>query len=142
MSAEPYASARRVFWVVDNGASHRNLAAAARLSGAYPNALMVHLPVHASWLNQVYFSVIQHKLLTLDDFEDQDQLAAQILTFEKRYNATARPFHRRFTRHDLKPAPSTHQAPRSALTTPTGRMTPDGLTVATTRGCQGALPPS
>ena len=52
MSAEPYASARRVFWVVDNGASHRNWAAAARLSDAYPNAQMVHLPVHASWLNQ------------------------------------------------------------------------------------------
>ena len=53
MNAEPYASARRVFWVVDNGASHRNWAAAARLSDAYPNAQMVHLPVHASWLNQV-----------------------------------------------------------------------------------------
>jgi len=66
MQAEPYASARRVFWVVDNGASHRNWAAAARLSDAHPNAQMVHLPVHASWLNQVevYFSVIQRKLLT------------------------------------------------------------------------------
>lgn len=52
MAAEPYASAKRVFWVVDNGASHRNWAAAARLSDAYPNAQMVHLPVHASWLNQ------------------------------------------------------------------------------------------
>jgi len=29
MAAEPYASARRVFWVVDNGAAHRNWAAAA-----------------------------------------------------------------------------------------------------------------
>jgi hypothetical protein len=53
MQAEPYASARRVFWVVDNGASHRNWAAAARLSDAHPNAQMVHLPVHASWLNLV-----------------------------------------------------------------------------------------
>jgi transposase len=66
MTAEPYASAERVFWVVDNGASHRNWAAAVRLNDAYPNAQMVHLPVHASWLNQVevYFSVIQRKLLT------------------------------------------------------------------------------
>ena len=71
MGAEPYASAKRVFWVVDNGASHRNWAAAARLSDAYPNAQMVHLPVHASWLNQIeiYFSVLQRKLLTPDDFE-------------------------------------------------------------------------
>ena len=61
MSAEPYASAKRVFWVVDNEASHRNWAAA-RLSDAYQNARMVHLPVHASWLNQV--PVIQRKLLT------------------------------------------------------------------------------
>jgi len=53
MQVEPYASARRVFWVVDNSASHRNWAAAARLRDAYPNAQMVHLPVHASWLNQV-----------------------------------------------------------------------------------------
>jgi transposase len=103
MAAEPYASARRVFWVVDNGASHRNWAAAARLSDAYPNAQMVHLPVHASWLNQVevYFSVIQRKLLTPDDFEDLDELAAQILAFEKHYNAAARPFDWTFTRTDL-----------------------------------------
>jgi len=103
MQAEPYASARRVFWVVDNGASHRNWAAAARLSDAHPNAQMVHLPVHASWLNQVevYFSVIQRKLLTPDDFEDLDELAAQILAFEKHYNSAARPFDWKFTRTDL-----------------------------------------
>jgi transposase len=103
MTAEPYASAKRVFWVVDNGASHRNWAAAARLSDAYPNAQMVHLPVHASWLNQVevYFSVIQRKLLTPDDFEDLEELAAQIITFEHHYNDAARPFDWRFTRTDL-----------------------------------------
>jgi hypothetical protein len=63
MTVEPYALARRVFWVVDGGASHRNWAAAARLSDAYPNAQMVHLPVHASWLNRVEicFSVVQRK---------------------------------------------------------------------------------
>ena len=103
MSTEPYASARRVFWVVDNGASHRNWAAADRLSSAYPNAQMVHLPVHASWLNQVevYFSVIQRKLLTPDDFEDLDELAAQVLAFEKHYNTAARPFAWKFTRTAL-----------------------------------------
>src|SRR5262249_42282454 len=103
MTAEPYASAKRVFWVVDNGASHRNWAAAARLSDAYPNAQMVHLPVHASWLNQVevYFSVIQRKLLTPDDFEGPDELPAQTLAFEKHSNAAARPFDWRFTRTDL-----------------------------------------
>jgi transposase-like protein len=103
MTAEPYASARRVFWVVDNGASHRNWAAASRLASAYPNAQMVHLPVHASWLNQVevYFSVIQRKLLTPDDFDDLDHLAEQILAFEQHYNDQATPFDWRFSRADL-----------------------------------------
>jgi hypothetical protein len=92
-----------VFWVVDNGASRRNWAAADRLSSAHPNAQMVHLPVHASWLNQVevYFSVIQRKLLTPDDFGDPDHLAEQILAFESHSNAQARPFDWRFTRAGL-----------------------------------------
>jgi transposase len=103
MTTEPYASAKRVFWVVDNGASHRNWAAADRMRNAYPNAQMVHLPVHASWLNQVevYFSVIQRKLLTPDDFGDLDGLAEEILAFEQHYNATARPFDWKFTRAGL-----------------------------------------
>ena len=103
MRTEPYASAKRVFWVVDNGASHRNRAAADRMRKAYPNAQMVHLPVHESWLNQVevYFSVIQRKLLTPDDFGDLDGLAEEILAFEQHYNATARPFGWKFTRTDL-----------------------------------------
>jgi transposase len=103
MSAEPYASARRVFWVVDNGASHRGWTAAARISDAWPNTVMVHLPVHASWLNQVeiYFSVIQRKLLVPDDFADLSALAAGIQAFERRYNRAAVPFGWRFTRSDL-----------------------------------------
>ena len=89
MTSEPYASARRVFWVVDNGSSHRGWTAAARLSDAFPNATMIHLPVHASWLNQVeiYFSVVQRKLLTPDDFADLDELAERLTAFEHRYNA-------------------------------------------------------
>jgi hypothetical protein len=92
-----------VFWIVDNGSSHRNRAAAAQLSDAYPNAQMVHLPAHASWLNQVevYFSALRRKLLTPNDFGDLDSLAEQILAIEHHYNATARPFDWRFTRTDL-----------------------------------------
>lgn len=103
MTTEPYASARRVFWIVDNGASHRNWAAAARMSQAWPNAQMVHLPVHASWLNQVeiYFSAVQRKALAPDDFEDLDEVADRLLSFQDRYNATARPFDWTFTRADL-----------------------------------------
>src|SRR5437899_6322108 len=70
MEQEPYKSARRVFWIVDNGSSHRGAAAVKRLQGEYSNLQLVHLPVHASWLNQVeiYFSVIQRKVLTPNDF--------------------------------------------------------------------------
>jgi hypothetical protein len=64
---------------------------------------MIHLPVHASWLNQIeiYFSVVQRKLLTPDDSPDLDVLANQLAAFEARYNTTAQPFDWRFTRNDL-----------------------------------------
>jgi transposase len=103
MTTEPYASARRVFWIVDNGASHRNWAAAARLNDAYPNAYMVHLPVHASWLNQVeiYFSVVQRKALRPDDFPNLDAVTTRLMAFQDHYNSTARPFDWTFTRADL-----------------------------------------
>jgi len=51
MTAEPYASARTVFWIVDNGSSHAGQASIDRLEGAYKNLRLIHLPVHASWLN-------------------------------------------------------------------------------------------
>jgi hypothetical protein len=103
MEQEPYRSAHRVFWVVDNGSSHRGEAASARLREAYPNARMVHLPIHASWLNQVeiYFSVVQRKVLTPNDFADLDAVEARLLGFQLRYEAIAEPFEWKFTRHDL-----------------------------------------
>jgi len=52
MSQDPYRGAKRVFWVVDNGSSHRGQASVARLQKAYANLVLVHLPIHASWLNQ------------------------------------------------------------------------------------------
>ncbi|WP_257226574.1 IS630 family transposase [Rhodococcus opacus] len=103
MSQEPYASAERVFWVVDNGSSHRGRAAIDRLAARYPNAVMVHTPKHASWLNRVeiYFSIIQRKVLLPNDFEDLDAVERRLLAFEDRYNATAVPFKWRYTTADL-----------------------------------------
>ena len=103
MSSEPYASARRVFWVVDNGSSHRGQASVDRLRQAWPTAQLVHLPVHASWLDQVeiYFSILQRKVLTPNELTDLDALAERVLAFQNRYNATATPFDWRFTRTDL-----------------------------------------
>jgi transposase len=103
MTAEPYASARRVFWVADNGSSHAGRASVARMQQAYPNAVLVHLPVHASWLNQVevVFSIIQRKVIKPADFGDSDALAARLLAFAGRYNAAAAPFDWKFTRAKL-----------------------------------------
>ena len=103
MTTEPYASADRVFWIVDNGSSHRGAAAAERMASTWPNAHLIHLPAHASWLDQaeIYFSVIQRKVLTPNDFTGLDQIRDRLAAFETRYNAIARPFTWKFTRTDL-----------------------------------------
>lgn len=103
MTQEPYASARRVFWVVDNGSSHAGQASIQRMREAWPTAEVVHLPVHASWLNQIeiYFSIVQRKVIKPANFADLPALEQRLLDFETRYNATARPFDWRYTKADL-----------------------------------------
>ncbi len=108
MTQEPYASARRVFWVVDNGSSHAGQASVQRMREAWPKAVLVHLPIHASWLNQIeiYFSIVQRKVIKPANFTDLADLAQRLLGFEKRYNATAKPFDWRYTTTDLNAYPS------------------------------------
>jgi DDE superfamily endonuclease len=103
MTVEPYASAQRVFWIVDNGSSHRGQASIDRLQGAWPNLRLIHLPIHASWLNQIeiVFSIIQRKVVTPNDFFDVNQIAARLANFEDRYNHSAEAFDWTFTRADL-----------------------------------------
>ena len=103
MTTEPYASATRVFWIVDNGSSHRGQAAIDRLAKRFPNAVMIHTPTHASWLNQaeIYFSVVQRKVVAPNDFTHLDRVRQRLADFEPRYNATARPFQWKFTPADL-----------------------------------------
>ncbi len=104
MNQPPYATARRVFWIVDNSSSHRGQASVERLETAWPNLRLIHLPVHASWLNQIeiYFSVIQRKVLSPNDFADLDAVAHRLLAFGERYEQLATPFEWRFTRADLR----------------------------------------
>src|SRR5215831_9150112 len=66
MARPEYRDAPRVFVIVDNGSDHRGKAATDRLRKAHPNAIMIHTPVHASWLNQVeiFFSIIQKKVVS------------------------------------------------------------------------------
>jgi transposase len=103
MSSEPYASAARVFWIVDNGASHNGARSIARMQTTWPTAELVHLPIHASWLNQVeiFFSIVQRKVIKPGDFADLEALTERLLAFQDRYNATAEPFNWHFTRRSL-----------------------------------------
>lgn len=103
MTAAPYREARRVFWIVDNGSSHRGAASVDRLQQRYPNLHLVHGPVHASWLNQIeiYFSIVQRKVLTPNDFASLADVESRLLAFQRRYERVAHPFEWTFTRHDL-----------------------------------------
>jgi hypothetical protein len=103
MGRPEYAKACRAFWVVDNGSAHRGEASARRLKEAYPNAILVHTPVHASWLNQVeiYFSLLQRKVLTPNDSTDLHELESRIRLYEELTNENPRPFDWSFTKYDL-----------------------------------------
>jgi hypothetical protein len=99
----PYNEARTVFWIVDNGSSHRGHTCIERLRQAHPRVVPVHGPVHASWLNQIeiYFSIVQRKALTPNDFPCLEAVEQRLLDFERYYEAIARPFQWKFTRADL-----------------------------------------
>lgn len=104
MSQEPYRSAPRVFWIMDNGTSHRGQRCSQRLQKRWNNIVTVHTPVHASWLNQIeiYFSVVQRKVLTPNDFDSLAEGQDRLLRFQERYEQAARPFQWKFTRRDLQ----------------------------------------
>jgi hypothetical protein len=103
MTQDPYHSARRVFWVIDNGSGHRGQAAIDRLQATWPTIVPVHSPIHASWLNQIeiYFSIIQRKVLTPNDFTSLAEVEDRLLAFQARYEVAAKPFQWTFTRQDL-----------------------------------------
>ena len=51
--------------------------------------------------DEIYFSIIQRKVLTPNDFTDLDVLEKRLADFETRYNDAARPFKWKFTTTDL-----------------------------------------
>ena len=119
MARPEYTNASRVFVIVDNGSDHRGQAAIRRLAAAWPNAIMIHTPIHASWLNQVeiFFSVIQKKVVTPNDFGSLDQLSGTLLAFIDRYNQTAKPYSWKYTSadlHDLMKRISRHEQEHAA----------------------------
>lgn len=103
MCQPPYAKARRVFLIIDNGSSHRGPRSVERLQSRYPNLVLVHAPIHASWLNQIeiYFSILQRKALAPNDFTSLETLKERIIGFQLYYEQIAKPFEWKFTRNDL-----------------------------------------
>lgn len=104
MSQPPYSKAQRVFVIVDNGSAHRGQRSIDRLQGTWDNLRLIHTPIHASWLNQaeIYFSVVQRKVVTPNDFNDLDTLEQRLLAFGRRYEQIATPFEWKLTRADLQ----------------------------------------
>jgi hypothetical protein len=103
-ACEPYCSARRVHFILDNGSSQHPNTFPQWIKEHYPWVRLHYLPTHASWLNQIelYFSIVQRKVLTPNDFRDLAQLEARLMAFQALYNRRARPFHWNFTRDDLE----------------------------------------
>ena len=90
-------------WIMDNCSAHRGQKAVNRLRDKWPNVILIHTPVHASWLNQVeiYFSVVQRKVLTPNDFTSLLEVGERLMAFQARYEKASQPFQWKFTRHDL-----------------------------------------
>ena len=103
LEQEPYHDAERLFYVVDNGSSHRGQTSVERMRRRDKKIILVHTPVHASWLNQVeiYFSIIQRKVLTPNDFANVDAIRLRLALYEQLSNRTPKPFAWKFTRQDL-----------------------------------------
>jgi hypothetical protein len=103
MQQSPYNQARRVFWIMDNGSSHRGARCVTRLQKKFPRLVPVHGPIHASWLNQIeiYFSIVQRKVLTPNDFPSLAAVEERLLAFQTHYEAIAQPFEWQFTRRNL-----------------------------------------
>jgi transposase len=79
--------------VVDNGASHGSQHTRSWFA-AHPRWHVHYTPKHASWVNQVelFFSILQRKVITNGDFPSRDDLIAKLLTFIASYNEKAKPF--------------------------------------------------
>ena len=103
LAEEPYRSGERLFWIVDNSSSHRGVAAKKRLCQVDSRIILVHTPIHASWLNQVeiYFSIIQRKGLTPNDFPDLEALRLRLALYEELSNQHPTPFQWKFDRTKL-----------------------------------------
>ena len=79
--------------IVDNLSAHTTAKVDTFLA-ANPRVHLHFTPTHASWLNQVelFFSILERRLLRRGEFASVDQLADRIIGFIKDYNRRAAPF--------------------------------------------------
>lgn len=94
MKQKPYRSADRVFWITDNGSSHRGQPSIDRLESWYPkcSSSTYPSPRQLAYQVEIYFSVLQRKVLTPNDFENLADLENRILAFQKSYKTVSKPF--------------------------------------------------
>lgn len=104
MALEPYASARRVYLTLDNGPCHHPSTFAHWVREQFGDKVVVlHTPVHASWLNQVelFFSILVRKALTPRDVPSQEALMEQVERFITEIYEP-KPFNWTYTTSDLE----------------------------------------
>ena len=93
MTTEPYASARRVFWIVDNGSSHNGQAPIDRMQNGLADR-RAGSPAGARLLAQPGRDLLLDPAAQSDqppDFPDLDHLTERILDFQSRYTTAAHP---------------------------------------------------
>lgn len=83
-----------MFWIVDHGSSPRGETAQQRRHQVDSRTILVHPPVHASWLNQVEIScsIIQRKVLTPKAFATLEALQLRLAWYEELSNQRPTPF--------------------------------------------------
>jgi hypothetical protein len=125
LAQEPYRSGTRLFWIVDNGSSHRGETAKQRLHQVDSRIILVHTPVHASWLNQVelYFSIIQRKVLTPNDFANLAAIRLRLALYEELSNQRPTPFQWKFDRTKLVTLLAKIEAHQKLLSDPQSNCT-------------------
>lgn len=98
------ASQPNVFWIVDIGPAHHPATFGEWLEATYENATYLHLPVRASWLNQIAVSgsVLGRKVRSRIDVPDTDGLTERLLAFGDWWSQDTTPFDREFTAPDLE----------------------------------------
>jgi hypothetical protein len=96
--------------ILDNGTTHapkqlKPWLLAQRESGKWPFTVHIYwLPKNASWLDQIeiWFSILQRKLLKPNHFESLAALEQDILKFIDHYNQTAKPIQWTYTIEKLE----------------------------------------